>query len=183
MEPPTVADKSVSKVDTKTKETKEKKARSPAQIAAQQKALATLKEKRDKIRVEEEKAEKEAAVDESKKAELDKIKYEKAKTQRKRLPPAPSYVTINDLDKFKNDLLGSLTRHQPSVEPPPREPKPPPMPVSAGYAEPTLRENRFPAPAPVVVERVVEKVIEKPVPVPQQKLTGHELLDRIFFNK
>ena len=30
---------------------------------------------------------------------------------------------------------------------------------------------------------VVAKVIEKPVPVPQQKLTGHELLDRIFFNK
>jgi hypothetical protein len=44
-----------------------------------------------------------------------------------------------------------------------------------------MPENRFPA--PVVVERVIEKVIEKPVPVPQQKLTGHELLDRIFFNK
>jgi len=51
MEPPTVAEKAVSKGDTKTKETKEKKARTPAQVAAQQKALATLKEKRDKIRV------------------------------------------------------------------------------------------------------------------------------------
>jgi hypothetical protein len=162
MEPPTVDEKSVSKGDTKTKE---KKARSPAQIAAQQKALATLKEKRDKIKAEEEKAEKEAAVDEGKKAELEKLKYEKAKMQRKRLPAPPSYITTNDLDKFKNDLLGSL-RHQPLE--PPKEPKPPPMP-----------ENRFPAPAPVVVE----KVIEKPVPVPQQKLTGHELLDRIFFNK
>lgn len=169
MEPPTVDEKSVSKGDTKTKENKEKKARSPAQIAAQQKALATLKERRDKIKAEEEKAEKEAAVDEGKKAELDKLKYEKAKMQRKRLPAPPSYITTNDLDKFKNDLLGSLTRHQPAVEPP-KEPKPAPMP-----------ENRFPA--PVVVERVIEKVVEKPVPVPQQKLTGHELLDRIFFNK
>jgi hypothetical protein len=171
MEPPTVDEKSVSKGDTKTKETKEKKARSPAQIAAQQKALATLKERRDKIKAEEDKAEKEAAVDSSKKAELDKLKYEKAKMQRKRLPAPPSYITTNDLDKFKNDLLGSLTRHQPAVELP-KEPKPPPRePVK--YVEPVV----------VAEPRVVEKVIEKPVPVPQQKLTGHELLDRIFFNK
>jgi hypothetical protein len=175
MEPPTADEKSVSKGDTKTKENKEKKARSPAQIAAQQKALATLKERRDKIKAEEEKAEKEAAVDESKKAELDKLKYEKAKMQRKRLPAPPSYITTNDLDKFKNDLLGSLTRHQPVAEPP-KEPKPAPMP-----------ENRFPPveltrPTPVPVEK--ERVKEKPVPAPpQQKLTGHELLDRIFFNK
>jgi hypothetical protein len=169
MEPPTVDEKSVSKGDTKTKETKEKKARSPAQIAAQQKALATLKEKRDKLKVEEDKAEKEAAVDEGKKAELDKLKYERAKTQRKRLPPAPSYVTINDLDKFKNDLLGSLTRHQPVVEPPKYENRLPPVELTR--------------PTPVPVMPVVEKVIEKPIPVPQQKLTGHELLDRIFFNK
>ena len=166
MEPPTVAEKIVSKDDTKTKE---KKARTPAQIAAQQKALATLKEKRDKLKAEEDKAEKEAEVDASKKAELEKAKYEKAKTQRKRLPPAPSYITMNDLDKFKNDLLGSLTKQT--------EPKPGPYP-----------EHRFPPvelakPTPVPVMPVVEKVIEKPVPVPQQKLTGHELLDRIFFNK
>ena len=166
MEPPTADEKSVSKVDTKTKENKEKKARSPAQIAAQQKALATLKERRDKIKAEEEKAEKEAAVDESKKAELDKIKYEKAKQQRKRLPVPPSYVTVNDLDKFKNDLLGSLTRHQPAAEP--KEHRTPPVEL----VKPT------PVPTPVV-----ENVIEKPVPVPQKKLTGHELLDRIFFNK
>ena len=169
MEPPTVDEKSVSKGDTKTKE---KKARSPAQIAAQQKALATLKEKRDKLKAEEDKAEKEAEVDASKKADLEKAKYEKAKMQRKRLPPAPSYITTNDLDKFKNDILGSLTRHQPAVEPP-NEPKP---------------VNRLPPveltkPTPVPVMPVVEKVIEKPVPAPQQKLTGHELLDRIFFNK
>jgi hypothetical protein len=171
MEPPTVAEKIVSKDDTKTKE---KKARTPAQIAAQQKALATLKEKRDKLKAEEDKAEKEAEADASKKAELEKAKYEKAKAQRKRLPPAPSYITMNDLDKFKNDLLGSLTKHT--------EPKPAPL------AEP--KENRFPAPAPPApvekpVEKpvVIEKVIEKPVPVPQVKLTGHELLDRLFFNK
>jgi len=162
MEPPTAAEKIVSKDDTKTKE---KKARSPAQIAAQQKALATLKERRDKIKAEEEKAEKEAEVDAGKKAELDKIKYEKAKMQRKRLPAPPSYITSNDLDRFKNDLLGSLNKQQPVVQQPV---------VQQPILEP-------PKPAPVVVERVIEKVLEKPVPAP--KLTGHELLDRIFFNK
>ena len=172
MDPPIVAEKVVSKGDTKTKETKEKKARTPAQIAAQQKALATLKEKRDKLKNEEEKAEKEAEVDATKKAELDKVKYEKAKQQRKRLPVPPSYVTVNDLDKFKNDLLGSLTRHQPAVEPP-KEPTP---------------VNRLPPveltkPTPVPVMPVVERVIEKSIPAPQVKLTGHELLDRIYFNK
>lgn len=162
MEPPTADVKLPS--DTKKKETKEKKARSPAQIAAQQKALATLKDKRDKMKSEEEKAEKDAEADAGKKAELEKAKYEKAKAQRKRLPVPPSYVTMHDLDKFKNDLLSSLT------------PKPPPMP-----------ENRFPAPAekkPEPVPEVVKpepKPMEKPVPAP--KLTGHELLDRIFFNK
>jgi hypothetical protein len=165
MEPPTADKKIVSKDDTKTKENKEKKARSPAQIAAQQKALATLKEKRDKLKGEEEKAEKEAEVDATKKAELDKIKYEKAKQQRKRLPVPPSYVTVNDLDRFKNDLLGSLTGMKQEV----KEIKP----------EPKVQEVKVQEP------KVVEpKVVEKPVPAPpQQKLTGHELLDRIFFNK
>jgi hypothetical protein len=171
MEPPTAAEKVASKGDTKTKETKEKKARSPAQIAAQQKALATLKEKRDKLKVEEEKAEKEAEVDAGKKAELDKIKYEKAKQQRKRLPVPPSYITTNDLDKFKNDLLGSLSGNKQEVaskEVKVEQPK--------AVEQPRIVEQ------PRVVEQ--PKVVEKPIPAPpQQKLTGHELLDRIFFNK
>ena len=148
MEPPIVAEKVVSKGDTKTKETKEKKARTPAQIAAQQKALATLKEKRDKLKNEEEKAEKEAEVDATKKAELDKVKYEKAKQQRKRLPVPPSYVTVNE-----------------------------PTPVNR------LPPVELTKPTPVPVMPVVERVVEKPIPAPQVKLTGHELLDRIFFNK
>ena len=171
MEPPTPAEKIVSKGDTKTKENKEKKARSPAQIAAQQKALATLKEKRDKLKVEEDKAEKEAAVDAGKKAELDKVKYEKAKQQRKRLPVPPSYVTVNDLDKFKNDLLGSLTGIKQEVKV--HEVKPE-VKVQEVKVEPKVQE---PKPEP-------PRVVEKPIPAPpQQKLTGHELLDRIFFNK
>ncbi len=172
MEPPTVAEKAVSKGDTKTKETKEKKARSPAQIMAQQKALATLKDKRDKIRVEEEKAEKEAEVDAGKKAELDKVKYEKAKQQRKRLPVPPSYVTVNDLDKFKNDLLGSLSGIKQEVKP------------EVKVQEPKVQEPKVQEVKVQEVKVQEPKVIEKPVPAPpQQKLTGHELLDRIFFNK
>ena len=182
MEPPTADVKLPS--DTKKKETyeknkseimgkmtalkaevKEKKARSPAQIAAQQKALATLKDKRDKMKSEEEKAEKEAEADAGKKAELEKAKYEKAKAQRKRLPVPPSYVTMNDLDKFKNDLLSSLSTSKPQAP----EPK---------------HVERKPEPVPEVIKQEPKhepKPIEKPVPAP--KLTGHELLDRIFFNK
>lgn len=153
METPTV-DVPVSKV------VKEKKPRTEAQIAAQKKALAMLKEKRDKAKAEENKLVEEAKVDNGKKKELEKILYEKAKYQRKKLPPAPSYVTMGDLENFKNDLLGSLSK---SVVKP---------------IEPEVIKAE-----PKVVERVIEKIVEKPVPVVQPKLTGHELLDRIFFNK
>lgn len=169
MEPPTAAEKVASKGDTKTKETKEKKARSPAQIAAQQKALATLKEKRDKLKVEEEKAEKEAEVDAGKKAELEKIKYEKAKQQRKRLPVPPSYITTSDLDRFKNDLLGSLSGIKQEVKV-----------QEVKVEQPKVVEQPKMVEQPRAVEQ--PKVVEQK-PAPVQKLTGHELLDRIFFNK
>jgi len=158
METPTV-EPVISKVDAEKK--KEKKPRTEAQIAAQQKALATLKEKRDKQKAEETKLVEEAKTDELKKKELEKIQYEKAKYQKKKLPPAPSYITSVDLEKFKNELIGSLS------------------------SKPVIQEKPVEkvVEKPVVVERVIEKVVEKPVPVVQQKLTGHELLDRIFFNK
>lgn len=162
METPTV-EPVISKVDAEKK--KEKKPRSEAQVAAQQKALATLKEKRDKQKAEETKLVEEAKTDELKKKELEKIQYEKAKHQRKKLPPAPSYITSVDLEKFKHELIGTLS------------------------SKPVIQEKIIEKPVekviekPVVVERVIEKVVEKPVPVVQQKLTGHELLDRIFFNK
>jgi len=74
---------------------------------------------------------------------------------------------VNDLDRFKNDLLGSLSgiKHEVKVQEVKPEPK---------VQEPKVQEVKAQEP----------KVIEKPVPAPpQQKLTGHELLDRIFFNK
>jgi len=151
----------ISKVDAE----KKKKPRTEAQVAAQQKALATLKEKRDKQKAEETKLAEEAKTDELKKKELEKMQYEKAKYQRKKLPPAPSYITSVDLEKFKNELIGSLS------------------------GKPVIQEKIIEKPVekviekPVVVERIIEKVVEKPIPVVQQKLTGHELLDRIFFNK
>jgi len=157
METPTV-EPVISKVDAE----KKKKPRTEAQVAAQQKALATLKEKRDKQKAEETKLAEEAKTDELKKKELEKIQYEKAKYQRKKLPPAPSYITSVDLEKFKNELIGSLSN-------------------SKVQEKPVIQEKVIEK--PVVVERIIEKVVEKPVPVIQQKLTGHELLDRIFFNK
>jgi hypothetical protein len=163
METPTV-EPVISKVDAEKK--KEKKPRTEAQIAAQQKALATLKEKRDKQKAEETKLAEEAKTDELKKKELEKIQYEKAKYQKKKLPPAPSYITSVDLERFKNELIGSLSGKETKV-----------------VEKPVERVVEKVVEKPVVVERVIEKVVEKPVPVVQQKLTGHELLDRIFFNK
>ena len=159
METPTVEP-----VISKVNDEKKKKPRTEAQVAAQQKALATLKEKRDKQKAEETKLAEEAKTDELKKKELEKIQYEKAKYQRKKLPPAPSYITSVDLEKFKHELIGSLSGKVAEVK------------VVEKPVEKVIEK-------PVIVERVIEKVVEKPVPVVQQKLTGHELLDRIFFNK
>jgi hypothetical protein len=129
---------------------KPKKERTSAQKEAFGKALAILKEKREAVKnAEKEKYEK-ATADE--KDRLQKEKYEKAKNHKKKLPPAPSYVTTGDLEKFKLDLLNALPKSESKQE--------------------------FIKPEPVVKP---EPVIKKQ-PVVQKTLTGHDLLDKLFFS-
>lgn len=152
-------DSSQISIEVKTK--KPKKPATPAQKEAITKALTALKAKREALKKQNE--EELAVADENQKQTILKERYEKAKTQKKKLPPVPSYITTADLDRFKHEILGAL----------PKE---------------VYREVEVPKP---VVEKPVEKPVEKKVvlptafapPPPPKALTGHELLDKLFFNK
>lgn len=132
-----------------------KKERTPAQKEATQKALAILKERREaKAREEKERLEK---ASEEQRQRILAERYEKKKQQRRKLPPAPSYVTVADMEKFKNDILGAL----------PKE-------VYKAVEVPKIKKIVEPAPQPVVKETIVERPV---------KLTGSELLDAILFQR
>jgi hypothetical protein len=148
----------ISTVKVETKAPPRRK-QTQAQKDAFQKALATLKAKREaQKKVHEEEAE-------MMKAEKDEVKvqakqrevYEKAKAQRKRLPPAserPMYITSAELQKFKLEVLDMV------------------KPVKI------VKEKE------VEVEKIVEKpvVVEKVVEKPTTKvISGNALLDSIFF--
>ena len=134
---------------------KTKKERTPAQKEAFSRALSILKEKREAVKtVEKEKYEK---ADAAEKDRIVKEKYEKAKNHKVKLPPAPSYVTMGDLEKFKLDLLSALPKEKP-----------------VAVVEKPVPIVEKPAP-----------VVEKPAPVvvkPAKQLTGHDLLDKLFFS-
>lgn len=134
------------------KQTKTKKERTPAQKEAFSKALSILKEKREAKKKEDE--EKYAKASQVEKQLIEKEKYEKAKSHKKKLPPAPSYVTTGDLEKFKSDILSALPKYNDPVK-----------------IEPVIKE---PIKKP--------EVIVKKEPVIQKQLTGHELLDKLFFS-
>ena len=156
-EPMTV--KESAPVEKKQKRTK--KERTPAQQEAFKKALTILKEKREGKKKDEE--DRLAKASEEEKQRILKEKYEKAKNHHRKLPPAPSYVTTGDLEKFKLDLLNAIPKYEkPEVVEKPVE-KPKPAPVSK---EPDV---------PVIKKPIVEKKIQK-------QLTGHELLDKLFFS-
>jgi hypothetical protein len=149
----------------KTRSDKGKKERTPAQMAATQKALQVLKERREAKNA----ADKER-LDKASDAERQRIlanKYEEKKQRKRALPPAPSYVTMGDLETFKKDIISALPKEvykAVEVERKPRKEKEPPMP-----------ENRYPVAAPVAA----------PAPIVQQPqaLSGHALLDKMFFTK
>lgn len=140
---------------------KTKKERTPAQKEAFSKALSILKEKRE-AKAKEDKERYEKATQEEK-DRIAKEKYEKAKNHKKKLPPAPSYVTTGDLEKFKTDLLSAIPRYEP---PKPVEEKPKKVEIE----EPVKKRD-----TPIVQKPIVEKPIQK-------QLTGHELLDKLFFS-
>lgn len=148
--------------EVKTKPPK-KRVQSEKQKENFQKALASLKAKRE--------AQKKAQEEEAEmlKAEGDEVKiqakkreyYEKAKAGRRKLPAPsdrPTYVTAAELQKFKLEMLEHV------------------KPVKV------VHKQEVEVPVEKIVEKsvVVEKVVEKPT---TRVISGNELLDRIFFKQ
>ena len=130
--------------------------RTEAQIAATAKAFASLQAKRQQAKEDADKEE--ATLDNEAKQEKLKQKYEKAKLSKNRLPPVPNYVTVSDLNAFKNDLLQFMPKTVYKEVPGP---------------ERVVYRDR---PVPVDKVEVKEVVKEKPVVI-----SGNQLLDSIFF--
>lgn len=90
-------------------------------------------------------------------AEVNKDKWRELKKK----APAEELVTKKDLEGFMSEVRGFM---KPQV-------------VEKVVEKPVERIVEKP------VERVIERVVEKNVPAPNVKLTGHELLDKLFFSK
>lgn len=112
-----------------------------------------LKKKREERKAEQEKETAEAKA-EKKQAKLQK-QYLAAKARR--TPPVSSYVTMADLEDFKNSLLGQMPK--------------------TIYKEVPV-DRIVPKVITVPIETVKEKVIQVPA---VKKITGNELIDSIFF--
>ena len=132
---------------------KEKKPRTEAQKAATQKALAAMTAKRKEI-------------NEQIKEKKEKVKVAKKVVAEKILKEDLGFVSHRDFD----DRVSSLTKE-----------------VAELRGMLTMKQQA-PVEKPAAAapkERIVERVIER-VPTPSaqpQKLSGHALLDSIFFNK
>lgn len=131
------------------------KPRTPAQQEAFSKALQILKEKREMKKKDETERYEKASAEE--KAKIEKEKYEKAKNHKKKLPPAPSYITTTDLEKFKLDILNAIPKHEPK-------------------SESKIVEK------PVKIEQPIVDIPTPKKQIAQKPLTGHDLLDKLFFS-
>jgi hypothetical protein len=137
---------------------KVKKPRTPAQVAATTKALSVLKERREALKKTQE--DEVANADEEKKQEILKVKYEKAKRTKSKLPPIINYVTTCDLDRFKKEILQCMPKEVYRELPPKIE-----------YVEKQKIE--------IIPKETIREVV-KEVPV-IKTLSGNALLDSIFF--
>lgn len=145
-------------VEPKVRKPPVKKERTPAQKEATAKALAILKERREaKAREEKERIEK---ASEAERQRILADKYEKRKQQKKSLPPAPSYLTVADMEKFRDEILGAL----------PKE-------VYKAVEIPKVK--KVPVEKPVEIRATSTAVAPKEREVVQ--LTGSALLDAILF--
>ena len=138
---------------------KVKKPRSPAQIEAFKKGLETLRIKREAIKKEKEKMTEQQLKE---KEEEKKQQYLKKRMEMKTKysPPVPEYVSKNDLEIFKKDLIEIVNRQTPPKT--------------------VYQEVRVPH----VVEKIVPQALEVPVEkVKEVMVSGSSLLDKIFFNK
>lgn len=153
----------VPNVEQKIRRKREKKPATPAQKEAITKALSALKAKREALRKQQE--EEEANTTEEQRQIKLKEKYEKAKQQKKKLPPAPSYITTEEFRSFKDEILRAMPKEvYKAVEIERVEKKEPPKKQVVEESKPVVS-----APPPVSIMPPVQKV-----------LTGHDLLDKVF---
>ena len=140
-------------IQEQTKPVKEKKPRTEAQKQATVKALAAMTAAR-KARAEKQNEKKE------------EIKKAKKVVEEKILKEDIGFALKNDVDNKISSLIREVGE------------------LRGLLSAKQQAEKEKPAPA-IKQERIVERVIEKtPTPIPQpQKLTGHALLDKLFFEK
>lgn len=143
-------------VEKKKRGSKKGAPRTEAQIAATQKAFESLQAKRKQQKEDLEREE--ALMDETAKQEKKRAEYEASRSKRAKLPPVPNYVTVSDLNAFKNDLMQFMPKTVVKEVPGP---------------ERIVYRDR---PVPVDKVEVKEVVKEKPTVI-----SGNELLDKIFF--
>jgi len=114
-----------------------------------------------KVKREQQKADQERETAEIKEERKQaKLKAAAERKQQRRFPPVAQYVTVRDLEKFKNDLVAILPK--------------------TVYQEVPV-DRIVPQPIPVPIETVREKVVQVLQPPSVKKVSGNELLDNIFF--
>jgi hypothetical protein len=135
---------------------KVKKELSEAKKASLAKMFEALKVKRELQKADQERET--AEIKEERKQA--KLRAAAEKKQKRRFPPVAQYVTVRDLENFKNELIGILPK--------------------TVYQEVPV-DRIVPHPIAVPVETVREKVVQVLQPPSVKKVTGNELLDNIFF--
>jgi hypothetical protein len=136
------------------KKVKEKKELSPAKKEALAKMFAGLKAKREANKAAHEN-------DSAETKESLKQQYLRRQNERRiarKNPTLTSYVTMSDLEHFKNELIGIMPK--------------------TIYKEVPV-DRIVPKAIAVPIETVREKVVQ--VVQPPKKISGNELLDSIFF--
>jgi len=133
-----------------------KKELSEAKKASLAKMFEALKAKREQQKADQERET--AEIKEERRQA--KLKEQAEKKMKRRFPPVAQYVTVRDLEKFKNDLVAILPK--------------------TVYQEVPV-DRIVPQPIPVPIETVREKVVQVLQPPSVKKVSGNELLDNIFF--
>lgn len=146
--------------ETQTNPPKTKKAQTDKQKEATKKMMTALKERRETMKKAKEEEEEmlKAEKDELKVQARQRDRLEKAKYQKKKLPPPaerPPYITAAELQKFKLEMMDMV-----------------------GKPQKIIKEKEVEVEKIVERPTIVEKVIEKPT---TKVISGNALLDAIFF--
>jgi hypothetical protein len=136
------------------KKTKEKKELTPAKKEALAKMFAGLKAKREANKAAQENDS--AETKDSKRQQY--LRRQNERRIARKNPTLTSYVTMSDLEHFKNELIGIMPK--------------------TIYKEVPV-DRIVPKAIAVPIETIREKVVQ--VVQPPKKISGNELLDSIFF--